>query len=76
MNWWKTSAESPDMNSIENLLYVNWEVKPRTKDELVDGMSKFWGTVTVEKCNQYINHLKKVIPRVVELNGEPTGYLI
>ena len=28
--------------------------KPRTKDELVDGISKFWETVTVEKCNRYI----------------------
>ena len=79
VNWWKTPAESPDMNPIENLWnelkeYICREVKPRTKDELVDGISKFWETVTVEKCNRYINHLKKVIPRVIELNGEPTGY--
>ena len=79
VNWWKTPAKSPDMNPIENLWhelkeYICREVKPRTKDELVDGISKFWETVTVEKCNRYINHLKKVIPRVIELNGEPTGY--
>ena len=79
VNWWKPPAESPDLNPIENLWhelkeYIRREVKPRTKDELVDGISKFWETVTVEKCNRYINHLKKVIPRVIELNGEPTGY--
>ena len=50
------------------------KIKPRTKDELVDGINKFWETVTVEKCNRYISHLKKVIPKVIELNGEPTGY--
>lgn len=79
VNWWKTPAESPDMNPIENLWhelkeFIRREVKPRTKDELVDGISNFWETVTVEKCNRYINHLNKVIPRVIELNGEPTGY--
>jgi hypothetical protein len=41
---------------------------------LIDGIVQFWETVTVEKCNKYINHLKKVIPRVIELQGAATGY--
>ena len=45
------------------------EVKPSTKQELIDGIVQFWETVTVEKCNKYINHLKKVVPRVTELQG-------
>ena len=32
------------------------------------------GSVTVEKCNRYINHVRKVIPRVIELEGQATGY--
>lgn len=45
VNWWKT-----DMNPIENLWhelkeFIHREVKPRTKDELVDGISKFWETI-------------------------------
>ena len=79
INWWKTPAESPDLNPIENLWhelkeYVRREVKPRTKLELVQGIIRFWKTVDVFKCCRYINHLNKVIPKVIEVNGEPTGY--
>jgi len=35
---------------------------------------EFWETVTGEKCRKYIRHLKKVIPRVIELEGAATGY--
>ena len=79
INWWKTPAESPDMNPIKNLWhelkeFIRRELKPRTKQELVDGILKFWRTVDVAKCNKYIDHLKKVIPRIIELNGDATGY--
>ena len=77
--WWKTPAESPDLNPIENLWhelkeFIRREVKPKTKQELIDGILRFWETVTIEKCNKYINHLKKVIPRVIELDGAATDY--
>lgn len=79
INWWKTPAKSPDMNPIENLWhelkeFIRRETKPKTKDKLVAGILTFWETVTVDKCNKYIDHLKKVIPRVIELNGDATGY--
>ena len=79
INWWKTPAESPDLNPIENLWhelkeFIRREVKPKTKQELIDGIVRFWETVTVEKCNRYINHSNKVIPRVIELEGAATGY--
>ena len=50
------------------------EVKPKTKEELVQGIVQFWETVDVAKCTKYIRHLKKVVPKVIELSGEPTGY--
>ena len=79
INWWKTPPESPDFNPIENMWhelkeYIRREVKPKTKSELVDGIKSFWATVTVEKCTKYIHHLRKVIPRAIELNGDATGY--
>ncbi len=79
INWWRTPAESPDMNPIENLWhelkeYIRREVKPRIKDELVAGIKEFWSTVDVRKCTKYIGHLRKVLPRVIELEGAATGY--
>ena len=79
VNWWKTPPESPDCNPIENLWhelkeFLRREVKPKTKQELIDGIQLFWRTVTVAKCRKYIGHLKKVLPKIVELNGAATGY--
>ena len=46
INCWKTPAESPDLNPIENLWHelkelLRREVNPRTKDQLVDGIKVF-----------------------------------
>ena len=40
----------------------------------MEGIQSFWGTVDEEKCRKYIGHLKKVLPKVIELHGGPTGY--
>ena len=49
-------------------------VKSRNKDELIKGIETFWVIVTQEKWCRYIDHLQKVIPKVLEVNGEATGY--
>lgn len=77
--WWKTPPESPDCNPIENLWhelkeYVRREVKPKTKEELMEGILNFWRTVDIRKCTKYIRHLRKVLPKIIELNGAATGY--
>lgn len=79
VNWWKTPAESPDLNPIENMWhelkeYIRRVVKPKTKDELVSGIFQFWDSVDIAKCKKYIGHLRKVVPKVIEMDGGPTGY--
>ena len=79
VNWWKTPAESPDLNPIENLWHelkehIRREIKPKTKEQLIQGIQEFWGTVDEAKCRKYIGHLRKVIPKVIDLEGAATGY--
>ena len=56
-NWWKTAAESPHLNPVENMWhelkeFIRQEIKPRSKDELVDGIKQFWETVDAAKCTR------------------------
>ena len=44
-------------------------VKPTNKQQLIDEIQQFWETLSVAKCVKYIDHLKKVLPKVIELNG-------
>lgn len=46
INWWPTPAESLDLNPIENMWhelkeYIRREVKPTSKEELVQGICSF-----------------------------------
>ena len=49
-------------------------MKPKRKEELIQGIRQFWSTVTVAKCEKYIGHLNKVIPAVIEKEGNATDY--
>ena len=75
VHWWKTPAESPDANPIVNRWnelteYMRRDVKPHNKDKLVNGIA----TVDQAKCKKYIRHLRKVLPKIIEMEGAATGY--
>jgi transposase len=61
IEWWKTPPESPNFNPIETLWheYIRREVKPKTKADLLEGIRKFWGTVSKQKCQKYIRKLSQ-----------------
>lgn len=76
---WVAPPESPDMNPIENLwgslkYHIRRRKKPTNQQELLDGIQEFWDTVTPVVCCRYIDHLFKVVPKVVHVNGEASGY--
>ena len=79
INWYKTPSESPDMNPIENLwhelkTFLRTRIKPRTKEELVNGINKFWNDLNSARCSRYIDHLEKVFPAVVARDGAASGF--
>ena len=40
----------------------------------MNGIHRFWETVSVDKRRKYIGHLRKVLPKIIENDGGPTGY--
>ena len=77
--WWKTPPESPDLNPIENVWgslkqFLRTQYKPKNLEDLKTGIQQFWASLTPDICRSYINHLHKVMPKVIEVNGNPSGY--
>ena len=54
--------------------YLRNYYKPKNVEELKAGIQQFWNTLTPDVCQRYIGHLKKVIPKVVQVQGNPSGY--
>ena len=54
--------------------FLRREVKPTKKEELVNGILQFWTSFTPAKCQRYISHLDKVIPEIIQVQGEATGF--
>ena len=50
-------------------------MKLKNQIELVKGIKSFWDTVGPTKCRKYVGHLKKVIPKVIELKGDAKNSL-
>ena len=53
---------------------VNEEPHKDECEALKDGNKEFWLTLTPAVCKKYVGHLEKVIPKVIEETGGPSGY--
>ena len=74
----ETPPESPALNPIENLWgsikqYLRTTYKPLNLEELKQGIQQFWMSLTSDVCQRYIGHLYKVIAKVIEVEGSPSG---
>ena len=70
VNWWPTPLKTYGLMKQ----YLRSSYKPKNLHELKEGIQKFWLTLTPDVCKCYINHLFKVIPKVVKEKGNPSGY--
>ena len=75
--WWKTPAQSPDFNPVENCWgslkqYLRTSYKPTNLDELMEGIEEFWNFLIPDVCRKYIRHLHRVIPKVVAVDSNPS----
>ena len=80
INWWKWPSESCDLNPIEmiwNALKRNVSKRsPTTKDQLVQYAMDCWEKeITPATCAKYIDHIYKVVPVVIAVDGRATADL-
>lgn len=81
INWWNVwPSESPDFNPIE-MVWAMMKARlnkmgPKTKEELQAGIKTFWKRdLTIPICNNFIDHVYKVLPIAVVIGGKATGDL-
>ena len=54
--------------------YLRTHAKPKNTDELRAGIKALWKTLTPSVCKRYIGHLRRVIPKVIQVDGAPCGF--
>ena len=79
INWFKSPAESPDLNPIEKVwgsmkTWLRNEWKPTNLENLKEGIKRYWAGLTPAVCRRYVNHIQKVLPEVLKSDGGPTGH--
>ena len=60
---------------IVSMLNLCTDIHPQNLKELVDGVILFWKTkVDAAYCIKKIDHLQKVITKVISVTGSASGY--
>ena len=76
----KAPPASPDLNPIELIwnemkYFLNNTYKPNNKIQLVAGIKHYWENILNQSTiDSKINHIHKVLRKVIVLKGKATGY--
>ncbi len=72
------SANSPDLNPIENLWgIVNRKMRnkrPKNADELKATVKETWASIPPQQCHKLIISMPRRIEAVIKAKGDPTKY--
>ncbi len=71
-------ANSPDLNSIENLWGIvkrkMRDTRPNNADDLKAAIKATWASITPEQCHRLITSMPRRIDAVIHAKGGPTKY--
>lgn len=79
INWWNVwPSESPDFNPIEMVWSMMRsrlsKMEPKTKEDLQNSILQFLREqMTIDVCNNFIDHVYKVLPIAAVIGGRATG---
>ena len=74
------SAQSPDLNPIENLWdeikrsVKNEKRKPKNLNELERLVKKTWRSIPQDKIKRLVESMPRRVQAVIDANGGPTKY--
>ena len=54
--------------------FLRDKFKPENLAQLKAGIQLYWKKMTPEVCERYIEHLEKVIPDVLKVDGAPSRH--
>ncbi len=73
-------ANSPDLNSIENLWGIVkkkiWNKRPKNADELKAAVKESWASIPPQQCHKLITSMPRRIEAVIKAKGAPTKYWV
>ncbi len=73
-------ANSPDLNTIENLWGIvkrkMRDTRPNNADDLKAAIKATWAFITLEQCHRLIAFMPRRIDAVIHAKGGPTKYWV
>ena len=65
---------NPTENMWNSMKQLQTTYKPHNLESVKVGIQQFWNTLSPDVCRRYIDHLHKVVPKVIKVQGDSSGY--